>query len=120
MRCANTHANRYRRPSQLNRRSVLVPHCSVLVEARPKVADIAYEKLIATRFSRTDESEADRIGLELAARAGYDPRAGVTVVAENDERESGRQPARVPELTPRGKHTYSADTIAAADCNAVI
>jgi predicted Zn-dependent protease len=44
-----------------------------------QVADIAYEKLIATRFSRTDESEADRIGLELAARAGYDPRAGVTV-----------------------------------------
>lgn len=43
------------------------------------MADIAYEKLIATRFSRTDESEADRIGLELAARAGYDPRAGVTV-----------------------------------------
>jgi predicted Zn-dependent protease len=44
-----------------------------------QVADIAYEKLIATRFSRTDESEADRIGHELAARAGYDPRAGVTV-----------------------------------------
>jgi predicted Zn-dependent protease len=43
------------------------------------VANIAYKALIETRFSRVDEQEADRMGLELAARAGYDPRAGVTV-----------------------------------------
>ena len=45
-------------------------------------ADLAsqgYESLVATKFSRTDETEADRIGLELAARAGYDPRAGLTL-----------------------------------------
>lgn len=45
-------------------------------------ADLAatgYQALIATRFSRADETEADRIGLELSARAGYDPRAGVTL-----------------------------------------
>jgi len=43
------------------------------------LAGVGYEALIATRFSRTDEAEADRMGLELAARAGYDPRAGVTL-----------------------------------------
>ncbi|MDP1717890.1 MAG: M48 family metallopeptidase, partial [Burkholderiales bacterium] len=43
------------------------------------LANVGYEALIATRFSRTDENEADRIGLELTARAGYDPRAGVTL-----------------------------------------
>jgi predicted Zn-dependent protease len=43
------------------------------------LANTGYEALIATRFSRTDEREADRIGLELTARAGYDPRAGVTL-----------------------------------------
>ena len=43
------------------------------------LAGVGYQALIATRFSRTDEAEADRMGLELTARAGYDPRAGVTL-----------------------------------------
>ena len=30
-------------------------------------------------FSRADESEADVVGLDIAARAGYDPRAGIAL-----------------------------------------
>jgi predicted Zn-dependent protease len=50
-----------------------------LGEGSADLAGTAYEALIATRFSRVDEAEADRIGLELTARAGYDPRAGVAL-----------------------------------------
>ena len=34
-------------------------------------------ELLTLRFSRDDETEADIVGLDLAARAGYDPAAGV-------------------------------------------
>nr|WP_314623090.1 M48 family metallopeptidase [uncultured Noviherbaspirillum sp.] len=36
-------------------------------------------QLALLRFSREDETEADTVGLDLVARAGYDPRAGVAV-----------------------------------------
>ncbi len=36
-------------------------------------------QLLTLQFSRADESEADLVGMELAARASFDPRAGVSL-----------------------------------------
>jgi predicted Zn-dependent protease len=66
-----------------------------LGEGSAQLAGAGYEALIATRFSRGDETEADRIGLELAARAGYDPRAGVTLWRKMMSAHGG---ARAPEF----------------------
>ena len=34
-------------------------------------------QLVGLSFSRSDEKDADLVGMDLAARAGYDPRAGI-------------------------------------------
>jgi predicted Zn-dependent protease len=44
-----------------------------------KTAEYAYMGLLGLPNSRRHETEADRVGIELAARAGYDPRAAVTL-----------------------------------------
>jgi predicted Zn-dependent protease len=36
-------------------------------------------QLLTLKFSREDESEADLVGMDVAARGGYDPRAGVSL-----------------------------------------
>jgi predicted Zn-dependent protease len=50
-------------------------------------------QLLSLRFSREDESEADLVGMELAARAGYDPGAGVTLWQKMLQVNQGAPPA---------------------------
>ena len=49
-------------------------------------------QLLTLEFSRSDESEADLVGMELAARAGFDPRAGVTLWQKMGEASKGAPP----------------------------
>ena len=48
----------------------------------PNLTDMVAQQganLLNLKFSREDESEADLVGMEIAARAGYDPRAAISL-----------------------------------------
>lgn len=49
-------------------------------------------QLLTLKFSRDDESDADLVGMELASRAGYDPRSGVTLWEKMGEAAKGAPP----------------------------
>ena len=63
-----------------------------LGQSAADLAGVGYQALVATTFSRADETEADRIGLELSARAGYNPRAGITLWHKMMNANSGGRP----------------------------
>lgn len=59
------------------------------------VANIAInagQGLASRAFSRSDESEADLVGMELAARGGFDPRAGITLWEKMAKASKGAPP----------------------------
>ena len=48
----------------------------------PQITDLVAREganLLTLKFSREDETEADLVGMELAARSGFNPRAGVSL-----------------------------------------
>jgi predicted Zn-dependent protease len=59
----------------------------------PNITDMAARgaaSLLTLKFGRGDESEADLVGMEIAARAGYDPRAAVTLWKKMGQAQGGK------------------------------
>ena len=69
-----------------------------------KLTGAAYQALVATKFSRTDETEADQIGLELSARSGHDPRAGISLWQKMLEANKGQKPPEFLSTHPAEKN----------------
>lgn len=58
--------------------------------------------LTTLKFSRDDETEADAIGLDLAARAGFDPRAGISLWRKMSAADRGGTPLSWLSTHPAG------------------
>jgi Zn-dependent protease with chaperone function len=68
-----------------------------------KGMEYAYQGLLGLPNSRTHEIEADRMGVELAARAGYDPRAAVSLWEKMGEVGGKEPPKFMSTHPPRGE-----------------
>jgi predicted Zn-dependent protease len=70
------------------------------------LGDFAAQKtagLLSLMYSRDDESEADALGLILAAQAGYDPKAGVTLWQKMTAVTAGKAPPQWLSTHPAGQ-----------------
>lgn len=81
-----THALREHALTQINKTALTTTGLNAGAQAAGVDGNVASDYLISLgtelmslQFSRSDESEADRIGQEIAARAGYNPQAAITL-----------------------------------------
>ena len=68
-----------------------------------KGMEYAYQGLLGLPNWRTHETEADRMGVELAARAGYDPRAAISLWKKMGETGGGEPPRFMSTHPPRAE-----------------
>lgn len=68
-----------------------------------KGMEYAYQGLLGLPNSRTHETEADRMGVELAARAGFDPRAAISLWKKMGEIGGGEPPKFLSTHPPRAE-----------------
>ena len=67
------------------------------------VGDMAAQfgsQLLSLTYSRSDETEADALGLVMSARAGYDPRAGITLWQKMMRASGGNAPPKLLSTHP--------------------
>lgn len=68
-------------------------------------------KFTLLTFNRGDESEADLVGMDIAARAGFDPRAGISLWQKMSEASKGEPPQF---LSTHPSHASRIDNIRSA------
>jgi len=61
-------------------------------------------QLYVLRFSRDEEREADLVGLDIAARSGFDPRAGLSLWTKMGQLERGGAPLEILSDHPGGEN----------------
>jgi predicted Zn-dependent protease len=61
-------------------------------------------QVVVLKFSRDEEREADLVGLDIAARAGYDPRAGIALWNKMASLNQRGAPIELLSTHPGGEH----------------
>ena len=80
------------RASQQMEKDIAVGLIGAVTGWDQRMTEQALDILVVLPYSRLHETEADRIGIELAARAGYDPRAAIGLWQKMLRAAGGSQP----------------------------